>query len=122
MIKIILVKQTPSNEVVSPMSIIRYSRISLFARIAGKSPVCLVNLLKTVWNSDLGWIHALRNDIKWLSDSGLLISLPDDIPSVYHSIAVDYRVFIRSVRRYSLTKFANLCVPCSIPSVAPPIF
>ncbi len=48
-------------DLVSPMSIIRYSRISLFARIAGKSPLCLVNLLKTVWDYDFGWISALRS-------------------------------------------------------------
>ena len=109
-------------DLVSPMSIIRYSRISLFARIAGKSPLCLVNLLKVVWNCDFGWISALRSDVKWLSYSGLLVAPPEDIPAVYDSIQVDYRSFIRSVRRYSLTKFANFDVPVSIPSVAPPIF
>ncbi len=51
-----------------------------------------------------------------------MVSPPEDIPSVYDSIAVDHRVCIRSVRRYSLTKFANFDVPCSIASVAPPIF
>ncbi len=54
---------------------------------------------------------------------GRLISSPaEDIPSLYDSIAVDYRAFIRSVRRYSLTKFANFDVPSSVPSIAPPIF
>ena len=105
-----------------PMSIIRYSRISLFARIAGKSPTCLVSLLKTVWGDNFGWVQALRSDIKWLSYSGLLMSPPEDISSVYDSISVDYRSCIRSVRRYSLTKFANFDVPSSIPSVAPPIY
>ena len=49
---------------VSPMSIIRYSRISLFARVAGKSPSCLVDLLKAVWDGDFGWVCALRRDRK----------------------------------------------------------
>ncbi len=47
---------------------------------------------------------------------------PEDIPSVYDSIAVDYRSFIRSVRKYSLSKFANFVVPSSVPDVAPPLF
>ncbi len=41
---------------------------------------------------------------------------------MFDSISVDYRSFIRSVRRYSLTKFANFDVPSSIPSLAPPLF
>ena len=107
---------------VSPMSIIRYSRLSLFARIAGKSPTCLVDLIKVVWGDCFGWIQALRSDFKWLSYSGLLVSPAEDISSHFDSIAVDYRSFVRSVRRYSLTKFANFDVPSVVPSVSPPIF
>jgi len=107
---------------VSPMSIIRYSRISLFARIAGKSPTCLVDLLKTMWDGDFGWVSALRSDLKWFSYSGCLPSPPEDLPAVYDSISPDYRLFVRSVRRYSLSKFANFDVPITIPSLAPPIF
>ncbi len=109
-------------DLVSPMSIIRYIRISLFARIAGKSPLCFVDLLKTMWLDDFGWVSALRSDLKWLSYSGNLASPPEDIVSVYDSTAVDYRSFIRSVRRYSLSKFADFDVPSSVPAVAPPIF
>ncbi len=105
---------------VSPMSIIRYSRLSLFARIAGKSPLCLVDLLKTVWGDCFGWVQALRSDFKWLYYSGLLISPAEDISSHFDAIAVDYRSFVRSVRRYSLTKFANFDVPSIVPEVSPP--
>ena len=52
----------------------------------------------------------------------MLASPPEDIPSVFDSISIDFRSFVRSVRRYSQSKFANFDVPSSISSLAPPIF
>ena len=75
-----------------------------------------------MWGDDFGWVSALRSDLKWFSYSGMLPSPPEDIPALFDSVAIDYRSFIRSVRRYSLTKFGNFDVPSSIPSLAPSIF
>ena len=41
---------------------------------------------------------------------------------MFDSIAIDYRLFVRSVRKYSQSKFANFDIPSTFPSLAPPIF
>ena len=109
---------------VSPMTIIRTLRLSLFAGIALKSPHCLVDLLSAVWVKSFGWVQALRSDLLWLSYSGMADSFVStgDVAGVFASVGKDPRSFIRIVRKYASSRFANFDVPLVVPVVAPTLF
>ena len=52
---------------ISPGNLISSARVALFFRILKKTPLCLSMLLKHMVNSEVGWIAALKLDIKVLS-------------------------------------------------------
>ncbi len=66
---------------------------------------------------DTGWIHALKEDLLWLSLSGELSCSCDDLNAV-EALIQSGLPFIRMVRRYVATKFANLDVPQALPRFA----
>ena len=108
---------------VSPMVMIRQSKLSLLARLAAKRPKCIVDLLGTIWDRDCGWVYAVRKDRAWFSCSGFFSSpLFADAPFVFDTISASPSVFVRAVRRYASSRFANFDVRAPIPSVAPPLF
>ena len=107
----------------SPMVMIRQSRLALLARLASKRPQCILDLLGAVWEKDLGWVVAVRSDLVWFSCSGFFADpLCASVPCAFNHISRDSSSFVRALRRYSATRYANFDVPMSIPSIAPPLF
>ena len=45
-----------------------------------------------------------------------------DVPSLFGVVDASPVAFVRAVRRFASTKFANFDVPIAIPSIAPPLF
>ncbi len=58
---------------VSPSCMLRACRLTLFARLIPKAPKHMY---------DIGWIHALKEDLLWLSLSGKLTCSCDDLDAV----------------------------------------
>ena len=55
----------------SPMSMMRYSRLALFVRIAFKRPEALVSLLSVSWGLREGSVREVGKDFVWLPSQGL---------------------------------------------------
>ena len=107
----------------SPMSMLRYARLSLFARVAMKSPPALVGLLSVMWELQEGWVSGVRSDLHWLSFSGCLPCSLGCVSGVFESLSGSAGgLFVKRVRRYAASRFANFDVPVSVQSLAPPIF
>ena len=45
-----------------------------------------------------------------------------DLPSLFEVVALSPKSFVRAVRRFAASRFANFDVPISIPLIAPPLF
>ena len=99
----------------SPFVFIRVARLSLFSRVAAKTPACLVRLFELLWGFDFGWSSALRNDLAWFACSGHLPCCSDDIPAVCAYLSHSFKSFQASLKRYALSAFANLCSPLPCP-------
>ncbi len=107
---------------VSPYSMMRSARLSLFARVAMKSPKCIVDLFDVMLRLDFGWLGALRVDLAWFACSGLLSVSPGDLPSVFQLVASSPKYFVTAGRSYSVSRFANFDVPTVYPNLAPLFF
>ena len=57
---------------VSPMVMIRQSRLALLARLADKSPHCVIRLLSSFWDRDLGGFRLC--EVIWFGFRALVIS------------------------------------------------
>ena len=105
----------------SPMSMLRYARLSLFARISFKVPAVVCGLLDVMWDLDVGWLNGVRSDLAWFSFSGLFEAPPGDVKGVFGSVSGrDGGMFVKKVRAYSASKFANFDVPVAVQDLAPP--
>ena len=52
---------------VSPSCMIRACRLTLFARLILKAPKHIHDIVHSMYRFDIGWIHALKEDLLWLS-------------------------------------------------------
>ncbi len=67
---------------VSPCCMIRACRLTLFACLILKPPIHILELIRNMYQYDTGWIHALKEDLLWLSLSGELSCSCDDLNAV----------------------------------------
>ena len=105
------------------MVIIRQARLSLLARLAAKRPTCILSILGAIWDKDVGWVSAVRGDLLWFSCASYFADpLFVSVPHAFESISASPCGFVRAVKKFSATKFANFDVPMAIPSVAPQCF
>jgi hypothetical protein len=107
----------------SPMSLLRNSRLALFARIAVKQPSAVVSILNIMWDIPRGWVAAVKSDLQWFSYAGHLLFPPAQVSNIFASLSgAAGGVFIKKVRAYAATRFANFDVPFVVRSLAPPMF
>ncbi len=50
---------------VSPSCMIRACRLTLFARLILKAPIHILELIRNMYQYDIGWIHALMVELIW---------------------------------------------------------
>ena len=67
---------------VSPCCMIRACRLTLFARLILKAPIHILELIRNMYQYDIGWIRALKEDLLWLSLSGELSCSCEDLNAV----------------------------------------
>ncbi len=105
---------------VAPMSMIRASRLQLFARLSWKRPPLLMEILHSMYDFNYGWVADLRHDLFWLSLSGNLPFNCNDLHAA-EAFAATGKSFSTIVRKFAISKFANLDIPVSFPKFQEPI-
>ena len=63
---------------VPPCCMIRACRLTLYARLILKAPTHILELVRNMYQFDIGWIQALNEDLLWLSLAGELPCSCDD--------------------------------------------
>ena len=97
---------------ISPMTIIRSARLSLFGRIAHKQPTHITTLLQHALDEEtpFGWAAEIKSDMFWLAQSGHTKPPYTQLNACFNYAAASPRSFLSGVRRYSLSPFANFDV------------
>ena len=80
----------------------------------------LFGVLLKKYDDNYGWIKALKADLAWLALSGKCEYNHCDMQEVEHYVAQNNKEFIKLVRLYASSQFANLDVPLNFPKYAEP--
>lgn len=92
-----------------PMTMLRYFRMTLFARIVAKQPPHLGELIQHLGHLPKTWASSLLGDLRWLSHGSFWgHTCIDDFSALHNAVADNPRGFSRRLKAYCREPFANL--------------
>ena len=92
-----------------PMTMLRFSRMSLYSRLVAKQPPVLLELVRALASSPKTWAASVVDDLKWLNLGSFWGSGPVGDYDVLHShVAANPIGFTRRMKEYCQKPFANL--------------
>ncbi len=103
---------------VSPLSTLRSSRSSLLSRIISKAPPMLLDMVRATSGVPGGWGKSVQSDLAWLSLAGHGFGCTLEEAPV--SIHADPEAFLRRVKAFAHSRFANLDLPSAAPNLSFP--
>ena len=105
-------------DLVSPMNMLRCARLQLFVRIAQKQPPQPTRMLMVSLDNDSGWVKAIKEDLKILAFSNIINTI--DIKTAFDNFAA-IKNPNRLIRKFLVSKFANLDLLRDSPSPPPAV-
>eukprot|EP00973_Karenia_brevis_P064024 8897538-Karenia_brevis.AAC.1 len=93
----------------SPIALIKWSRLCLFSRIASKAPIEIFCVLASLSSYDKSWIHAVSSDLKWLCNHPVFEECEGwDMLQWRQAVATDPKKFRKELTIFCRSAFANL--------------
>ena len=100
---------------VNPRTMLRLAKLSLFSRIVAKQPPVLLDLILAQSSFNKGWVSSLGSDLQWFSFSlDRSAPIPSSIAEWVHLVVLDPRKFIRKVKGFCKSPFANVCAQWAV--------
>ena len=112
-------------QLVTPMTMLRSSRLLLFTRVMQKAPKLIVPLLFTLVEAQpkRGWVAALEKDLLWLK-AGNVVEQSFSLKHTFDPVSSWHPTLLaKQIRKFSKTPFANFNIPTQMfPRLAAPVF